>query len=80
MDPIAPALLGFMHGHVSPAHEVQRVGMSVVDCYPEPAVADNFSLLSSYSSAERFDPFAMRATALDALFSELVSRARVPSD
>lgn len=42
-----------------------------------PAIADNLSLLFSYSPADGFDPFILRATALDALFHELVSRARV---
>lgn len=45
-----------------------------------PAIADNLSLLFSYSPALAFDPFAMKASALDALFTELVARARVLSD
>jgi len=45
-----------------------------------PAIADNLSLLFSYSPALAFDPFAMKASALDALFTELVARARVLSN
>ena len=45
-----------------------------------PALGENLDLLKAYSPGPDFDPFAMRPSALDTLFSELVSRARVLSD
>ncbi|MDD0815349.1 BLUF domain-containing protein [Curvibacter sp. HBC28] len=45
-----------------------------------PATADNLAVLLSYSPSAQFDPYAMRPKALDALFEELVARARVLGD
>ena len=42
-----------------------------------PGTAENRELLMRYSPSATFDPYAIRPRALDALFAELVDRARV---